>query len=61
MITYRIVKVSKDSTRLYQIVDGSVCELVPRDEDKKREPGYYDADFNLIKREYPPWETGGEK
>jgi len=56
MITYRIVKDEKGGTRLYQIVDGSVCELVPSEEDKKLGPGIYDVDFKLILKETPPWE-----
>jgi hypothetical protein len=57
MVTYRIVKDQKRNTYLYQIVDGSVGELEPNAEDRKREPGIYDANFKLIKREIPPWKT----
>jgi len=56
MITYRIVKDEKGGTRLYQIVDGSVCELEPNDEVRKLGSGIYDVDFNLILKETPPWE-----
>ena len=51
---YRIVKDEKGGTRLYQIYNGSVGELEPKDAEKKLESGYYDKDFKLIKRETPP-------
>jgi len=54
-MTFRIVKTKQGKTRLYQIVDGMVAELVPTAKDKKREPGYYDADFKLTQAETPPW------
>jgi hypothetical protein len=54
-ITYRIIKDQSGRTRMWQIVDGSVAELEPNAEDRKREPGTYNVDFKLIKREPPPW------
>jgi hypothetical protein len=55
MITYRIIKDQQGHTRMWQIVNGSAAELEPNAADRKREPGTYDADFKLIKREPPPW------
>lgn len=54
-VLHRILHDRDGVTHVWQIVDGSVAELTPLPEDEQREPGTYDADFNLIKAEPPPW------
>jgi hypothetical protein len=50
-VRFRIYKDSSGEVHLAQIVDGVVYELEPNEEDKKRAPGLYDADFNLVSKE----------
>ena len=56
-VSFRILKDKQGYSRVWQIVDGCVAELTPLPEDEKREPGIYDADYNLLKSDSPPWKA----
>ena len=54
-VEYRVYEDPRGGMHVAQIVDGMVYELEPLPTDAAMEPGIYDAEWNLIERETPPW------
>lgn len=49
MTEYRIIKDRAGKTLMWvNLGDGHIWQLEPLPEDEKREPGIYDANFNLV-------------